>query len=61
MNADPWRRIEAPWTYLLMVDGNDVLVSEARLLVERITSPLPDDSTRRRFVESEPVARLRSF
>ena len=46
---------------LLTVDGNDTLLSEARLLVERITSSLPDDSIRQRFVESEPVARVRSF
>ena len=47
-------------TLLVALDGNDSLAADARLLVERIASALPDPILRQRFLAAEAVTRLRS-
>jgi hypothetical protein len=39
---------------LLAIEGDDLLLAEARAAVERITQALPEE-LRRRFVDTEPV------
>ena len=57
---DPALRLQA-MAVLLTVDGSEALLSDARTLVDRITSALPDGPLRQRFVGSEAVARVRSL
>jgi tetratricopeptide (TPR) repeat protein len=45
-------------TTLLSLEGDDLLLRDARETAERILAELPDTEMRRRFVEAEPVRRL---
>ena len=45
---------------LVAIDGNDRLLLEARLLIDRITLALPDAPLRQYFLEAEPIARVLS-
>jgi hypothetical protein len=45
---------------LVAIDGNDRLLLEARLLIDRITLALPNAMLRQYFLEGEPIARVLS-
>src|SRR5262249_46507248 len=59
------RRVEDPALLLhaldalLELDGSDDLAIEARALSDRIVVALPDETMRRRFIESDAVQRIR--
>src|SRR5206468_3148307 len=46
---------------LLMLEGNDETLAEARALIGRIVSALPEDTMRHRFQESETVHRVQKL
>jgi tetratricopeptide (TPR) repeat protein len=63
--VDTARRVEDPALLLhaldalLLLDGSDDLAIEARALSDRIEAALPDETMRRRFIESDAVQRIR--
>ncbi len=55
--ADP-ALILAALDALLSIDGDDRSAADARQLVVRISSALPDETSRQRFIDSEVVRRV---
>ncbi len=45
-------------TALLVIEGDDALLAEARATAQRISAALPDEAMRQRFLQAEPVRKL---